>query len=62
MTREDSKILSVSGFRVTKYANYLREKHPKLDSRAVRALLTTYEPRLMRVVDSIWNSNALNQC
>ena len=31
------------------YADYLREKDPKLDSRAVRALLTTGDPRLMRV-------------
>ena len=31
------------------YADYLREKDPKLDSRAVRALLTTEGPRLMRV-------------
>ena len=31
------------------YADYLRENDPKLDSRAVRALLTTGGPRLMRV-------------
>ena len=31
------------------YADYLREKDPKLDSRAVRALLMTGGPRLMRV-------------
>ena len=31
------------------YADYLREKGPKLDSRALRALLTTGGPRLMRV-------------
>ena len=31
------------------YADYLREKDPKLDARAVRALLTTGGPRLMRV-------------
>ena len=31
------------------YADYLREKDPKLDSRAVRALLTTGGPRLMKV-------------
>ena len=31
------------------YADYLREKDPKLDSRAVRALLTTGGPTLMRV-------------
>ena len=31
------------------YADYLREKYPKLDSRAVRALLTTGGPRLMKV-------------
>ena len=30
-------------------ADYLREKDPMLDSRAVRALLTTGGPRLMRV-------------
>ena len=29
--------------------DYLREKDPELDSRAVRALLTTGDPRLMRV-------------
>ena len=31
------------------YADYLREKDLKLDSRAVRARLTTGGPRLMRV-------------
>ena len=31
------------------YANYLKEKDRKLDSRVVRALLTTGGPRLMRV-------------
>ena len=31
------------------YADYLREKDPKLESRAVRALLTTGGPRLMKV-------------
>ena len=31
------------------YADYLREKDPKLDSRAVRALLMTGGPRLMRM-------------
>ena len=31
------------------YADYLREKDPKLDSRAVRVLLTTGAPRLMKV-------------
>ena len=31
------------------YADYLKEKDPKLDSRAVRALLTTRGPRLMKV-------------
>ena len=31
------------------YADYLKEKDPKLDSRAVRALLTTGGPRLMKV-------------
>ena len=31
------------------YADYLRQKDPKLDSRAVRALLTTGGPRLMKV-------------
>ena len=31
------------------YADYLREKDPKLDSRVVRALLTTSGSRLMRV-------------
>ena len=58
-------IISVAGHQVVKnlsepseitlvhvdiYADYLREKDPKLDSRAVRALLTTGGPRLMRVV------------
>ena len=57
-------IISVAGHRVVKklsepseitlvpldiYADYLREKDPKLDSRAVRALLTTGGPRLMKV-------------
>ena len=57
-------IISVAGHQVVKnlsepskntlvqldiYADYLREKDPKLDSRAVRALLTTGSPRLMRV-------------
>ena len=31
------------------YADYLIQKDPKLDSRAVRALLTTGGPRLMKV-------------
>ena len=57
-------IISVAGHQVVKnlsepseitlvhldiYADYLMEKDPKLDSRAVRALLTTGGPRLMRV-------------
>ena len=57
-------IISVAGHQVVKnlsepseitlvqldiYAYYLREKDPKLESRAVRALLTTGRPRLMRV-------------
>ena len=57
-------IISVAGHQVVKnlsepseitlvhldiYADYLREKDPKLASRAVRALLTTGGPRLMRV-------------
>ena len=57
-------IISVAGHQVIKnlsepsestlfhldiYADYLREKDPKLDSRAVRALLTTEGSRLMRV-------------
>ena len=57
-------IISVAGHQVVKnlsepseitlvhleiYADYLREKDPKLDSRAVRALLMTGGPRLMRV-------------
>ena len=57
-------IISVAGHQVVKnlsepseitlvhldiYADYLREKDPKLDSRAVRALLTTGGPRPMRV-------------
>ena len=57
-------IISVAGHQVVKnlsepseitlvhldiYADYLREKYPKLDSRAVRALLTTGGLRLMRV-------------
>ena len=36
-------------FHLDIYADYLREKDPKLDSRAVRALLTTGGQRLMRV-------------
>ena len=31
------------------YADYLREKDPKINSRAVRALITTESPRLMKV-------------
>ena len=31
------------------YAEYLRQKDPKLDSRVVRVLLTTGGPRLMKV-------------
>ena len=57
-------IISVAGHQVVKnwsgpseitlvhldiYADYLREKDPKLDSRAVQALLTTGGPRQMRV-------------
>ena len=57
-------IISVAGHQVVKnlsepseitrvhldiYADYLREKDPKSDSRAVRALLTTGGPRLIRV-------------
>ena len=57
-------IISVAGHQVVKnlsepseitpvhleiYADYLREKDPKLDSRAVGALLTTGGPRLIRV-------------
>ena len=57
-------IISVTGHQVVKnlsepsditlvhldiYVDYLRETDPKLDSRAVRALLTTGGPRLMRV-------------
>ena len=57
-------IISVAGHQVVKnlsepsentlvhlefYADYSREKDPKLDSRAVRALLTTGGPRLMRM-------------
>ena len=57
-------IISVAGHQVVKnlsepsditlvhldiYADYLKEKDPKLDSRAVRALLTTGGPRLMKV-------------
>ena len=57
-------IISVAGHQVVKnlnepseitlvhldiYADYLREKDPMLDSRAVRALLTAGGPRLMRV-------------
>ena len=57
-------IISVAGHRAAKnlsepsditavhldiYADYLRQKDPKLDSRAVRALLTTGGPRLMKV-------------
>ena len=57
-------IISVAGHQVVKnlsepseitlvhldiYADYLKEKDPKLDSRALRALLTTGGPRLMKV-------------
>ena len=57
-------IISVAGHQVVKnlsepseitlvhldiYADYLKEKDPKLDSRAVRALLTMGGPRLMKV-------------
>ena len=56
-------IISVAGHQVVKnlsepseitlvldiYADYLKEKDPKQDSRAVRALLTTRGPRLMKV-------------
>ena len=57
-------IISVAGHQVVKnlsepseitlvhldiYADYLREKDPNVDSRAVRALLTTGGPRLMKV-------------
>ena len=57
-------IISVAGHQVVKnlsepseitlvhlniYADYLREKDPKLDSRAVRVLLETSGQRLMRV-------------
>ena len=31
------------------YADYLREKDPKINSRAVRALITTESPRLKKV-------------
>ena len=57
-------IISVAGHQVVKnlsepskitlvyldiYADYMKEKDPKLDYRAVRALLTTGGPRLMKV-------------
>ena len=57
-------VISVAGHQVVKnlselfeitlvhldfHTDYLREKDPNLDSRAVRALLTTGGPRLMRV-------------
>ena len=57
-------IISIAGHQVVKnlsepseitsvhqdiYADYLRQKDPKLNSRAVRALLTTRGPRLMKV-------------
>ena len=60
-------IISVAGHQVVKnlsepseitlvhmdiYADYLREKDPKLDSRAVRALLTT--DRRSKAVESGW--------
>ena len=66
-------IISVAGHQVVKnlsepseitlvhldiYADYLREKDPKLDSRAVRALLTTRGPRLIRADDILSNSMA----
>ena len=43
---EPSEITAVH---LAKYADYLRQKDPKKDSRAVRALLTTGGPRLMKV-------------
>ena len=43
---EPSEIMSVH---LDIYADYLRQKDPKLNSRAVRALLTTRGPRLMKV-------------
>ena len=43
---EPSKITAVH---LDLYADYLRRKDPKLDSRVVRALLTTGSPRLMIV-------------
>ena len=46
--REPSEITLVH-LHLDFYADYLREKDPKLDSRAVRELLTTGGPRLMRV-------------
>ena len=44
--REPSEITAVH---LDIYADYLRQKDPKLDSRAVRALLTTGGPRLMKL-------------
>ena len=66
-------IISVAGHQVVKnlsesseitlvhldiYADYLREKDPKLDSRAVLALLTTRGPRLIRADDILSKSMA----
>ena len=57
-------IISIAGHQVAKnlsqlseitlvhldiYVDYLREKDPKFDSRALRALLTTGSPRLMKI-------------
>ena len=61
MTKQGTKIMSIISVKnlsepsemtlvhLDIYANYLKEKDPKLDSRAVRALLTTGGPRLMKV-------------
>ena len=69
-------IISVAGHQVAKnlsepseitlvhldiYADYLKEKDPKLDSRAVRALLTTEGPRLMKVDGHKWMDQYLHK-
>ena len=43
-----SELFEITLLHLENYADYLREKDPKLDSRAVRALLTTGGPRLIR--------------
>ena len=44
-----SKLTEITAVHPDIYADYLRQKEPKLDSRAVRALLTSGGPRLTKV-------------